>query len=266
MITTSILYALVASLAVAAVSLTGVFIFRNKGHITGTHRFILPLAVGVFLGIVFLELIPETLGGSPEYGAYAILAGFLGFYLLSHFLSTFHQHGHAHSDVTRLKSGARMLLLGDAIHNISDGVVIATTFLINPLLGIATTIGIMLHELPQEIAEFGVLVESGYSRIQAALRNLLTATSVVFGTILTLVLAEFMGEYVWVITGVAAGNLLYIATSDFIPELREKHRSHFNQTFFMTLIGVVLIAVLLSVSHALIENAGFEEEHAGEAH
>ena len=253
--------AIIASAVVALVSVTGIFIFRNKGYMTGAHRFILPVAVGVFLGIVFLELVPETLAMSSS-GALAILGGFLGFYLLSHLLSTFHHHHH--DDDTCSKDGARMLLWGDAVHNAADGVVIATAFLVNPALGIITTIGVILHELPQEIAEFGVLVQAGYSKRRAAMLNLLSASSVVVGTAVTLFFSSVMGDYVWILTGIAAGNLLYIATSDFIPELREKHRAHFYQTFLMTILGVAFIAVTLQFSHAFMDAYGIEDDHAYE--
>lgn len=258
------LYPLFAAIAVTLVSLTGVFIFQHRGYLTGTHRYILPFAVGVFLGVVFFELIPETLAEAPERGAFAILAGFLGFYLLSHILATFHHHHHRHEDDCA-KDGAQMLLVGDAIHNIADGVVIATAFLINPVIGLVTTIGIILHELPQEIVEFGVLIRAGYSRAQAAVRNLLTASSVILGTILTLFLAEHMEGYIWVITGIAAGNLLYIATSDFIPELRENHHTHFYSSFLTTLLGVALIVVMLVISHQFMEQYGVEHTHSDDA-
>lgn len=247
--------ALIASGVVALVSLTGVFIFKDKGHLAGAHRFILPLAVGVFLGIVFLELLPETLELSPEYGAFAVLFGFLGFYLLSHLLATFHHHHHNDTDACE-KNGARMLLLGDTVHNVADGVVIATAFLISPILGVITTLGVILHELPQEIAEFGVLMHAGYGKQTAALLNFLSALGVVLGVLLTIALTTFVSEFIWVITGIAAGNLLYIATSDFIPELREKHRRHFYQTFLMTILGVLVIALMVSASHIFTESAG----------
>ena len=254
-----------ASSLVALTSLIGVLIFKDKGYMVGAHRFVLPLAVGVFLGIVFLELIPETLAESPAYGAFAILAGFLGFYLLSHLLSTFHHHHHEHEDACA-KDGARKLLVGDTVHNFADGVVIATAFLINPALGIVTTIGIVLHELPQEIAEFGVLMQAGYSKRRAALLNLLSAGSVVIGAVFTIFFTDSFGQFVWVITGIAAGNLLYIATSDFIPELRDKHASHFYKTFFMTVFGVAAIALMLNLSHAYMESVGalHDEETVGQ--
>ena len=88
--------ALIASVIVASLSLIGVFTFGK--HIAGTHRFIIPVALGVFLGVVFFELIPETLHANEEWGAFAIVGGFLGFYLLSHLLRSYHSHNHNHCD------------------------------------------------------------------------------------------------------------------------------------------------------------------------
>lgn len=243
--------ALLAALAITLLSLVGVFFFGKNGRLTGTHRFILPAAVGVFLGIVFFELIPETLEASHEWGPVAILMGFLGFYLLSHFLDTFHHHHFDQADAC-LHNGARMLLIGDTIHNLADGVVIASAFMINPAVGVLTTIGIALHEIPQEIAEFGVLMHSGCTKNKAALYNLLSASSVILGVAITYLFAQTFAPYLFMLTGIAAGNLLYIATTDLIPELRESHRDHFFKTFLATLIGVALIATLITYTHGLV--------------
>jgi len=258
------LYATIAAFVVALASLLGVFIFKESHLERMVHRFVLPLAIGVFLGVIFLELIPETLGAS-EYGAFAILAGFLGFYLMSHILSTYHHHHSEAHDGCEGQRGARMLLVGDAVHNFADGIVIASAFFINPVLGIATTIGIMLHEVPQEIAEYGVLIHSGYSKPRALFLNFCSALTIVVGVVTTSLFATFLHEYVWVITGVAAGNLLYIATSDFIPELRKSHRKHFYESFVTTLCGLLAIALLLVFSHEFIEQyeyLGGSELHA----
>jgi zinc and cadmium transporter len=241
--------ALLAAIAVTLLSLVGVFFFgKEDAHLTGTHRFILPVAVGVFLGVVFFELIPETLKASVEWGPSAIVLGFLGFYFLSHFLETFHHH-HFDSHDTCASGGARMLLWGDAVHNLADGVVIASAFMVNPMIGVITTIGIALHEIPQEIAEFGVLVQSGCTRSRAALYNFISASSVIVGVLLTYLFATALEGSLFVLTGIAAGNLLYIATADFIPELKHSHRDHFGKTFTATLLGVVVIGILITLTH-----------------
>lgn len=253
-------YAFVAAVGVALLSLIGTLLFRHNSHITGTHRFIIPIALGMFLGIVFFELVPETLHTNETGGAIAILGGFLAFYWLSHKLRTYHHHHHDDCHDCVPKSSANLLLIGDAIHNIADGVVIATAFAINPAVGIITTIGVALHEIPQEIAEFGVLIQSGYTKAQAAFYNLLSASSIVLGVVLSFAFLHF-GDFLWVLTGIAAGNLLYIAAADMIPELHgEKHRQHFVQTFLSTIIGIALIALLISWTHQSGEHHD-EENH-----
>lgn len=240
--------ALIASICISLISLIGVFFFGDKGYMTGTHRFMLPIAVGVFLGIIFFELIPETFEASPQWGAFTILGGFFGFYLFSHILDTYHHHHFDNTDGC-YHDGASRLLIGGAIHNFADGVIVATAFMANPLLGMITAFGIALHEIPQEIAKFSVLIHSGYSRIKAAFYNFLSATTVIIGTLVTLVFSTSLTSYLFLLTGISAGNLLYIATTDLIPELRENHKQHFTQTFVATLFGVALIGLLTQLTH-----------------
>lgn len=244
-------YALIASLLVALLSLIGVFFFGKKGNSQRIHNIIVPVAIGVFLGVVFFELIPETIESSPAHGPIAIAIGFLSFYALSHYLRTYHHHHEEESadDDCKHAQGASMLLIGDAVHNIADGVVIASAFLINPAVGIATTIGIALHEIPQEIAEYSVFMSAGYSPKKALMLNLLSASSIFIGVLATVVFASF-GDFVWILTGLAAGNLLYIAASDMIPELHHTtHGDHFIKTFLSTIIGLIAIVSLLTWSH-----------------
>lgn len=250
--------AFIAALFVASLSLLGALFFGKNGKLTGTHRFILPAAVGVFLGVVFFELVPETLEASHTWGPIAILLGFFGFYLLSHILETYHHH-HFDTHDACSQNGARKLLIGDSIHNIADGIVIASAFMIDPYVGILTTIGIALHEIPQEIAEFGVLMQSGYTRARAMFYNFLSASSVFLGVLLTYLFATSLHEFVFILTGIAAGNLLYIATADLIPELRHSHRDHFMKTFAATLLGTAAIGVLITLSHDFAGDSHGEE-------
>lgn len=243
--------AFVAAFCISLLSCVGVFFFGTGSKTTHTHHFVLPLAVGVFLGIVFFDLIPETLEASPTWGPTAIMLGFLGFYLLSHFLDTYHHHHFDHHD-TCSKNGAYKLLIGDAIHNTADGIVIATAFILSPIAGVLTTIGIALHEIPQEIAEFSVLLQAGYTRKKALVYNFISALSVFLGVCVTYLFASTLAHFLFILTGIAAGNLLYIATADLIPELRNSHRDHFFATFIMTLIGVIAIAFLITYTHTIL--------------
>lgn len=250
-----------STLCVALLSLVGVLVFGRKGHLAGTNRFFIPVAIGVFLGVVFFELIPETLAEGGTAGSLAIAFGFIGFYLLSSLLHTYHHHHDDHShDTCENKAGATLLLWGDAVHNLADGVVIASAFIVNPAVGVATTIGIALHEIPQEIAEFGVLLSAGYSAKKAALLNLLSASSVVIGALVTLLFANMLHEYLWIITGLAAGNLLFIAASDLLPDVHaeNKRTKKMWPSFIATTLGLIGIMVLLNFVH---ESMGHDHEH-----
>jgi zinc and cadmium transporter len=243
----------IATISITLLSLVGVFFFGKKGHVTGSHRFILPTAVGVFLGVIFFELIPETLEASHTGGSIAILAGFFGFYFLSHIFETFHHHHHIHVEDTCAHGGAKRLLIGDAVHNFVDGIIIASAFMIDTQAGIILTLGIALHEIPQEIAEFGVLIHTGCTRTRAVLYNSISASMVILGAFVTVPFAHFFISNIYILTGIAAGNLLYIATADLLPELRNTHKKHFLQTFFATLIGTVSIACLIVYTHRYTE-------------
>ena len=237
--------------------------FGKKGHLVGTHRFIVPFAIGSFLGITFFELIPETLHASEVYGSVAIIGGFLLFYLVSNILHTYHHHHDCQGDddnCSTTRVTAMLLLWGDFVHNITDGVVIASAFFVNPTVGIATAIGVALHEIPQEIAEFGVLRSAGYSPLRAAGLNFLSATGALVGAGITVALASFFEGYLWLFMGIAAGNLLYVAASDMLPGVhRESHANgSFVGSFVATLLGVAAMGVLIMYGHSYF---GHEHEH-----
>ena len=159
-----IIDALLASLLVAAASVAGAFLFGNKS-LGNYEKFVIPTAVGVFLSLAFYELIPETLAANNEYGGLLVAAGFISFYILSSYL---HKRYHdQHIENCETKGAAQMILIGDAIHNLADGFILGTAFLVDPALGAVTAFGLALHEIPQEIVEFGVLVRGGYTRFQA---------------------------------------------------------------------------------------------------
>jgi len=255
--------AMLASGAVALSSLVGVLFFGNSRRLEGIQKYVIPTAVGVFLSLVLFELIPETLAANEEWGGVAIATGFILFYVLSYELHRyFHRRVENDADCGP-KSAATLLLIGDAVHNIADGVILGAAFLVSPALGGAVAIGLALHEIPQEIVEFGVLVRGGYSRLQAALLNLLSASSIIIGTALTIWFADSFSEYIWIITGLAAGNLLYIASTDLLPRIHGTLKNY--QSFWYTLsalvIGFILMTSVLIYTHATF---GHGHEHEGE--
>lgn len=242
--------ALAASLCIALLSMIGALFFGENQKLQSIHRFVLPAAVGIFLGVAFFDLIPETLSESSVGGPISILTGFLGFYLLSHVLDTYHHH-HGDDHDTCSQNGARKLLIGNTIHNFADGIVIASAFIVNPSAGLLATTGIALHEIPQEIAKFGILRAAKYTVSRALFLNVSSASTVILGVLVTYLFSAELGEYAHIVTGVAAGNLLYIATADLIPELRHSHRDHFVKSFFVTLASTAFIGTIITLSHGL---------------
>ena len=262
-----IIEALIASVLIALTSIIGVFFFGNSKKLVGVQRYVVPMAVGVFLSIILFELIPSTLAMAPELGGIAIALGFIGFYIFANYLHDKYHHLEA-EDCDR-KGAAILLLVGDAVHNVADGVILTTAFMIDPAVGVATTIGLAFHIVPQEIVEFGILVRGGYSRFKAALYNLYSASSIVIGTIFTLLIAEHAEDYIWVIMGLAAGNLLYLAASDLLPRIHGNlsHYGNVWQSAFSIVLGFTLMTSILIFSHEYVgHEEGHDTEHLQDEH
>lgn len=258
-----IIDALAASLLVALASLSGALFFGNATSVTKHERWLIPATIGVFLSLVLYELIPETLLSAPEFGGVAVAIGFIGFFLLSSFLHNYFHKRVAEADCDK-KSAANLILIGDAIHNLADGVILGGAFLVDPAVGVAVAIGLALHEIPQEIVEFGILMRAGYSRTQAALRNLISASTIIVGTFLIIVIAEHAAEYVWVLTGIAAGNLLYLAASDLLPRVHEANAARKVAPAALAIIaGFVVMSLVITWTHETFGH-GHDHDHTEE--
>lgn len=250
--------AIIASLSIALLSLIGVLFFGNNRRLVGIQKYSIPVAVGVFLSLVLFELIPETVGFSPEFGGIVVAIGFITFYILAGFL---HKKYHNHEDKDCDHRGAAVLLLiGDAVHNAADGILLGSAFLIDPTIGFVTAIGLALHEIPQEIVEFGVLIRAGYSQTKAALYNLLSASSILLGTLLILLISEHAVEYVWIFIGFAAGNLLFIATTDLLPRIHGDVDNYGGivKSTLSVIMGFIIMTIILFLVH---EKIGHELHH-----
>ncbi len=246
---------------VAAVSVVGALFFGDNKRLEGLQRFVVPTAVGIFLSLVLFELIPETLLSEPEFGGLAIAFGFISFYILANFLhKKFH---HLEGVACHRKSAATLILAGDAVHNLADGIILGGAFLIDPTVGIATAIGLALHEIPQEIIEFGVLIRGGYSRARALLLNLLSASTIVVGTVIIFLIAEHAEGYIWILTGIAAGNLLYIAASDLLPRIHggvDEYGGVWRSTFAI-ILGFVVMTIAIDWTHNNLGEGHENEQH-----
>ncbi len=255
-----------AALLVALCSIIGAFFFGERSILHKVERFVVPVAVGVFLSLALYELVPEVVLASPEFGGLTVALGFMGFYAIAYLI---HQHLHrkAHEHNEK-REAAILLLIGDAFHNFADGIVIGGAFLVSPEVGIITAVAIALHEIPMEMVEFGVLLRAGYTRKEAIVRNLLSASAVVLGTAITVIVAGTFTSLVWVLSAIAAGNLLYIAAAELLPRLHTSLKLYggFRNAFIAIVLGFGVMTGVIYYAHEQIAHGHGHEGETAEDH
>lgn len=235
-------------------------------QITSFIPALVALAAGTLLSSAFLHLLPEALHLLPAETAFAItLVSFIGFFLLE---KIFHWR-HCHDIDCAEHQFGYINLIGDAIHNFVDGLVIAAAFIVDPWLGLMTAFALALHEIPQEMGDFGVLLLSGFSTRKALIANFSVALSVILGGLAGFIFHNEFQSITPYLLPIAAGNFLYLSASDLIPEMRDDHhRSRSMVVFLLFLIGVCLIPVadyiMPAHSHEALHH-GQEELHEHES-
>lgn len=243
-----IIYSLISVVVVSLISLVGVFfLFIKENRIQKILQYFVAFSAGAFLGEVFFHLLPEStesFGGFTNELGVLILLGFIIFFIIEKAIHWRHCHnslddGHTHP------VGA-MTLVGDLVHNFLDGIVIGASFLVSIPLGVTVTIAIILHEIPQEIGNFGILLHSGYSKNKALFFNFLVSLSALIGTVLVLLIGSSVENIVKYIIPITAGGFLYMATVDLIPELKEEAEfKKISLQFGVMIVGVVLMYLML---------------------
>lgn len=245
----TLVVAIIAVVLVSLMSLVGALtLILNKNVISKIIHLLVPLAVGSLVGGAALHLLPESVeafgGFTLEVSGY-FMGGILAFWVIEKFVFWHHCH-HDHS--AKYKIGY-MNLIGDGFHNFLDGVVIAGAFVSDFHLGVATTIAVVLHEIPQELGDFGVLLHSGFSYGKALFLNLVSGFVALLGVLLVFVMSDVMvANFVQTIVPFTAGGFLYIALSDIIPELHKETKFSKNLgqlvmivfgVYMMYLVGLV---------------------------
>lgn len=238
-----IAYIIIFTVLGSIISLAGGMLLLLKRQ--WSSGFILALtgfAAGALLATAFLDLFPEALENraSTTDVFVAALAGIVLFFLLERFFLWHHHHHESHGSI---KPSVWLVTIGDGIHNFIDGVAITAAFLINIPLGITTAIAVAAHEIPQEIADFSVLITHGLTRKKAILFNLASACTSLVGAIVTYGMSELLQQYLPIIIAFTAGMFTYIASSDLIPELHHasSHKGSAWQQTGMFLLGIFLI-------------------------
>jgi len=241
-----LIWVLVATFVVSAIGLIGVFTLSVSHHkLSRWLDVLVALAAGVMLGSALLHLLPEAAEGlAVEVVFQIVLVTILVFVGIEKVLKWHHCHD---IDCEKHTTGY-MNLIGDGIHNFLDGLLIAGAFLGGFELGVLATLAVIIHEIPQEISDFGVLVYSGMTRQKALFFNFLSALMAVLGGVIGLVLGSQMAGGIPILLAVAGGSFLYISVSDLMPELREvRTTNEVVRRLVVLLIGVWLTT--LSVPH-----------------
>ena len=213
-------------------------------------------AVGTLLGAAFLEIIPHAYELSKDLHQISliVLIGILVFFILEKLLVWRHCHGshcENHSPVVNhdVKKGS-ILIIGDCFHNFIDGILIASAFIVDINLGLITALAIIVHEIPQEISNFSILINSGYSLSRTLLMNIVTGCAMILGAILAYFVLNDLEFLIPIILSFAASSMIYVAISDLIPSLHKKVeiKQTFQQTFSI-FFGVLIIYFLHSLIH-----------------
>lgn len=235
-----------ASFSISLIAFVGVLFLIFRPETTQKISFyLISFAAGTLLGAVFFNALPEAVEfmEEPSEVFIYVLLGFLFFMLLERLLIWYHCHGQEVCEIHRNRSTA-LILLGDAVHNFIDGIIIVLAFLADFTLGIVTTISVALHEIPQEIGDFSVLIYGGFGRFKAIFWNVAVAFTTVIGAVTFYLLSDVVNVNVFLgpALGLVAGGFIYIAAVDLIPEIH-----HDTRPKIMFITASLLLTGILSI-------------------
>lgn len=244
MILLVLLFSIIGS--IGAIITAGIFLmFKNK-----IQQVLIPClisyAIGTLLTAALLGMIPKALSNSnPTLIMLFVLIGIIGFLLLE---KTVIWH-HCHNNECELHSAAGpILLIGDSIHNFMDGIVIAASFLVSPSIGIIVGLSVIAHEIPQEIGDFAILLDSGYSKKKALLFNTLSSSSTIPAALIGYYILDIISTIIPFFLAISAASFIYIALTDLTPNLHRKIGAKYSFTQLTLIIaGIGTIILILSL-------------------
>lgn len=249
-----LLQIIIATLAVSLLSFIGLSIFFKKKYTKKIMEGTISLAAAVLLGNVFFHLLPEVLEEAHHNNfslhtvSLYILLSIIIFFFTEKYLHWHHCHTHSDHEDSCIHPMGYNILIGDALHNFIDGIAIAASFMLSTEIGIMTTIAIALHEIPQEIGDFSLLLHSGFTKFKALLWNFISALTALLGGILAYFYAQTL-EHQILLTSLAIGSFLYISMSDIIPHLHEGKNKHHIQQIIWFIIGLAIIYFASTALH-----------------
>ena len=206
--------------------------------------YLVSFAAGALVAVSFFDLLPEAIvaqGDLMKTMGYFV-AGFVFFLLIEK--SFFYYH--CHDTDCQSHASSKLIIFGDSVHNFLDGIAIAASFLAGPGVGVFITLAIIIHEIPQEIGDYGVLIHNGYSKKKALMYNLFSALAAVAGGVLAFYALNKLEAYIPYVLAITAGGFVYIATVDILPKVNHDSdtRAKISAQSIVFILGVVLLWVL----------------------
>ena len=216
------LYSILATLFISTISLVGVILFIRKINTrTIVTTALISFAAGSLLGDAFIHLIGEHVENFG-YTTSMVVSIFFGILFMLIFEAYFHCSHDSEDELEHKHILAKTNLIGDGVHNFLDGVAIASSFLVSPAVGIASTIAIIFHEIPQELADTGILIHAGWKKRKILVANFLTALTAILGVIVVFALSQVVEGAEQFLIPFAAGQFIYVALSDLVPEIHRR--------------------------------------------
>jgi zinc and cadmium transporter len=241
-------YTLASVAIVSIISLIGIIALSIKEKILRRLLiFFVSFSAGALLGDAFIHLLPEIVeeeGFGLEISLY-ILLGIMIFFVLEKLI--YWRHCHILTGDAHVHTFSYMNLVGDGVHNFIDGMIIAGSFMVSTSLGVATTIAVILHEVPQEIGDFSVLIYGGFKKSKAIFYNLMAALTAFVGALIMLIIGEQLSYLPVFLVPFTAGGFIYIAGTDLIPELKKETKLSISVAQMLALSLGIFVMIILAL-------------------
>ncbi len=240
-----IFWILGATVIVSLASFVGIFTFAMKEEkLLKILQFLVAFSAGTMMGGAFLNLLPEAADKFNDDSVYlAVVVSFAIFFLVEKFL----HWRHCHKEHCEAHTFGYLNLLGDGLHNFIDGLIIAAAFMTDIRLGVIVTITVALHEIPQEIGDFGVLLYAGFKKWRAVALNFVAASTIILGGVAGYFLSFYAEKATMYLLSLAAGGFIYIAAADLLPELKKETVLRKSVLSFLIFFGGIIFMYLIKI-------------------
>lgn len=255
---TPLVNSILANTVISLISLIGaITIISKQLKSKRTIPILVSFAAGVMLGATFFDILPEAFEQTSSLSLVFsyILIGIVVSFLMERFLLWYHHH---HEVTHRIKPSAFLVLFGDAIHNAVDGIAITAAFLVSPAIGFSTALAIIAHEIPQELADFSILVNAGFKKNKALALNLLTALTAIASAVLSYFFLSSFENLVPIALSITAGMFIYIALADLVPDLH--HKESLSLTAAQSLPFVLGILIMYFITRTIVHTDTHQRE------